>query len=127
VGGADGGFTSRAGAAATTRLLDAAREGAARRPTAVFCPCDEIAFGALHALRQAGLRCPEDVSVIGLDDHELAATFDLSTVAQPVAEMGAAAARWLGVTLETDVPQPVEDNLHPVKLVTRGTTGPAPA
>jgi LacI family transcriptional regulator, repressor for deo operon, udp, cdd, tsx, nupC, and nupG len=137
VGGADVGavgFTGRPGAVAMTRLLDAARDGAARRPTAVFCLCDEMAFGALHALQRAGLRCPEDVSVMGFDDHDLAAAYDLSTIAQPVEEQGAAAARWLGGALnetglnETGLSELNErvpgDRVHPVQLRLRGTTGP---
>ncbi len=53
-----------------------------RRPTAVFAASDEMAIGAMLAARDLGIRVPEDVSVIGIDDHELAAFFGLSTVAQ---------------------------------------------
>ena len=57
-------------------------------PTAVFAHCDEVALGAVRTLRRAGLRVPEDLSVIGIDDHPLAALTDLTTVAQPVREQG---------------------------------------
>ena len=123
------------------------------RPTAVFCQSDEMAFGAMHALRRSGLRCPEDVSVIGLDDHDLAETFDMTTIAQPVIEQGAAAARWVVGLLDRVVPAgavedeelaasgfegldmpgavpmpgPLEGHVHPVRLVLRGSTGHAPA
>ena len=51
-----------------------------------------MAIGVLRAARDLGLRVPEDVSVIGIDDHELADFFDLTTVAQPVHEQGRVAA-----------------------------------
>jgi hypothetical protein len=77
--------------------MDAASELVARpeRPTAVVAWSDEIAMGVLYAVRSAGLRVPQDVSVIGVDDHDLARLFDLTTVAQPVREQGRVAARLL--------------------------------
>jgi DNA-binding LacI/PurR family transcriptional regulator len=120
----DGSFTARGGELAMTALLS--RAGG--RPTAVFCHSDEMAFGALKALRRSGLRCPEDISIIGVDDHELADIFDVTTVAQPVASQGAAAARWVVSRLEGTAPDagpPVV--IHPVRLVLRGSTGPPPA
>jgi len=121
----DGLFTARGGERAMTALLSQP-DG---RPTAVFCQSDEMAFGALHALRRSGLSCPEDISIVGIDDHDLADTFDVTTVAQPVVAQGAAAARWLVARLETgnddDVAQD-DVSLHPVRLVLRGSTGPPP-
>jgi DNA-binding LacI/PurR family transcriptional regulator len=74
------------------RLLD-------HRPNldAVFCASDLMAVGALHALRQSGRRVPDDVAVIGFDDLPLASFTQpaLTTVHQPVEEMGAVAARRL--------------------------------
>ncbi|WP_405105141.1 LacI family transcriptional regulator [Micromonospora sp. NBC_01405] len=64
-------------------------------PTAIFAACDEMAMGAIRALRDAGLRVPQDVSVIGIDDHELSGVLGLSTIAQPAAEQGRLAARIL--------------------------------
>lgn len=122
----DGRFTAQGGERAMTALLS--QPGG--RPTAVFCQSDEMAFGAMHALRRTGLRCPEDVSIIGIDDHELAETFDVTTVAQALPEQGAAAARWVIARLEgstgtDDADEPV--SLHPVRLVLRGSTGPPPS
>lgn len=59
-------------------------------PTALFCFSDDMAFGALHALRQARLECPRDVSVIGFDDIRLSrfGTPSLTTVRQPMREIG---------------------------------------
>jgi LacI family repressor for deo operon, udp, cdd, tsx, nupC, and nupG len=121
----DGRFTARGGELAMTALLS--QPGG--RPTAVFCQSDEMAFGALRALRRSGLRCPGDVSIVGVDDHELTETFDMTTVAQPVVAQGAAAARWVvkALQLGTDAHLPVDEvNIHPARLVLRGSTGPAP-
>jgi LacI family repressor for deo operon, udp, cdd, tsx, nupC, and nupG len=133
----DGEFTPEGACRAVTELLT---EGA-EPPTALFCQSDEMAFGALGALRALGLRCPEDVSVVGFDGHELAATFDLTTVAQPVQDLGAHAARWLVGRLaawdddedddEDDRPEDADDvddelRLHAVRLDVRGSTGPPP-
>ena len=117
----DGNWTPRGGERAMTELLSAA----GGRPTAVFCQSDEMAFGALRALRRAGLRCPEEVSVLGFDDHELAETFDLTTVHQPVAALGAAAAEWVIGTLEDCEAARPGVVRHRTRLVLRGSTGPA--
>jgi LacI family transcriptional regulator len=65
------------------------------RPTAIFASNDLIALGALQALKELGLRCPEDVSLVGFDDLDLAKFTDppLTTVSQPGYELGATAAR----------------------------------
>jgi DNA-binding LacI/PurR family transcriptional regulator len=78
-----GEFTVAGGAAAAARLLDLPQP-----PTAIFAASDEMAIGALRAARLRGLAVPGDLSVIGIDDHELAEFFDLTTVAQPVREQG---------------------------------------
>jgi DNA-binding LacI/PurR family transcriptional regulator len=110
------------GAAAMTELLDAGPP-----PTAVFAESDEMAFGALQVLRRRGLRVPQDVSVVGFDDHEMAAAVDLTTVAQPVGEQGEVAAGMLLDLLGTErggrLPGEV---LLPTRLVVRGSTGPVP-
>jgi Transcriptional regulators len=59
-------------------------------PTAVYAHSDEVALGAMRTLRRAGLRIPEDISVIGIDNHPLAELTDLTTVSQPVRQQGAA-------------------------------------
>ncbi|HWR22555.1 MAG TPA: substrate-binding domain-containing protein, partial [Feifaniaceae bacterium] len=66
-------------------------------PTAVFCVSDEIAIGVMDYLDKLGYRVPEDVSVFGVDDIYLAGIFRprLSTVNQPVDEIGVQAARML--------------------------------
>ncbi len=119
-----GDFTVRGGLAATRLLLEAER-----RPTAVFAASDEMAVGAVHAVREIGLRVPEDVSVIGIDDHEMAEFFDLTTVAQPVREQGELAARLLLEALddELDDPPTPPSVTVPTRLVVRRTTAPPPS
>ena len=70
---------------------------AAQRPTAVFCANDLAALGALKACAAAGVRVPEECSVMGCDDIELArlVTPELSTIVVPARELGARAARML--------------------------------
>lgn len=56
----------------------------AARPTAVACGSDEIAFGVHMAARELGLRIPQDLSIVGIDDHPFAGLFSLTTVRQDV-------------------------------------------
>ena len=72
-------------------LASAAAHGA----TAVFAQNDLLAVGAIEALRDVGLSCPEDVSVMGFNDSPLIDHLDpaLSTIAMPMEEMGLRAAR----------------------------------
>ncbi|MFD4878921.1 LacI family DNA-binding transcriptional regulator [Streptomyces sp. NPDC058420] len=117
---ADGDYTVEGGERAMTELL-----AAARPPTAVFAQSDEMAMGALRALRRHRLRVPEDVSVVGFDDHELSDVVGLTTVAQPVAEQGAQAARLLLRQLdEPDAEPPAEQVRMPIRLVLRESTAP---
>ena len=94
-------------------------------PTAVFAYSDELAFGAIRHLQDAGLRVPEDISVVGVDDHPLAALFDLTTVAQAVPTQGRLAGR-LVLDLIADAPVDSEQIEVPAELVVRGSTGPVP-
>jgi DNA-binding LacI/PurR family transcriptional regulator len=68
---------------------------------------------------------PQDVSVIGIDDHEMAELLDLTTVAQPVVAQGVLAAEMI-LTALADPGQPMPAVTVPTELVVRGTTGPAP-
>lgn len=106
------------GARAMERLL-------ARRtlPTAVFAESDEMALGALHVLGRAGLNVPGQVSLIGFDDHEMATTADLTTIAQPVREQGELAARMLLEVLGGSASSGF-DVVLPTQLVVRRSTGP---
>lgn len=83
----------------------------------------KVALGAIRIIRRAGLRIPEDISIIGIDDHPLAALADLTTVRQPVSDQGARAARILLDLLQgkDDVDTAVT---VPTQLVVRRTTAP---
>lgn len=101
---------------------------AAGRPfTALFAFNDVSAISATHAFFEAGLRIPDDVSVVGFDDISSAAFQNpgLTTVRQPLREMGETAAQILLARLEDDeTERPRTVKLEP-ELVVRGTTGPA--
>ncbi|GAW50703.1 MULTISPECIES: LacI family DNA-binding transcriptional regulator [unclassified Nocardioides] len=116
----DGGFTMTGGMRAARELLDRPD-----RPTAVFAASDEMAIGMLRVARELGLRVPEDLSVIGIDDHEMADFFDLTTVAQPVHEQGRVAAQQVLAAMRNDDWEPQQVVL-PTELVVRRTTA-APA
>jgi LacI family transcriptional regulator len=62
----DGNWSASAGYDATVKLL-----ALKKRPTAIFCQNDRMAIGCYEALKEAGLRIPEDISVVGYDDEEI--------------------------------------------------------
>jgi DNA-binding LacI/PurR family transcriptional regulator len=90
------------------------------RPTAVLAATDRLALGVLEAAREAGLRLPEDLSVVGFDDIPAAAQARLTTVRQPLFEKGQAAGRLLTEGAAS------REVILPVELVVRGSTA-APA
>jgi LacI family transcriptional regulator len=97
--------------------------------TAVFCFNDIAAIGAIRALSDAGLSVPKDVSVVGFDDIQSAAysTPSLTTVRQPLTEMGKRGAEiLLDRIANRESPFPSEIVMAP-ELVVRESTGPAPA
>jgi LacI family repressor for deo operon, udp, cdd, tsx, nupC, and nupG len=94
------------------------------RPTAIFAESDEMAYGALWTLRRNGLRVPEDVAVIGFDDHAVAAVMDLSTMRQPVAEQALDVSSRLLAAIAGDEDAP-NDVVLPTELVVRGSTDAA--
>jgi DNA-binding LacI/PurR family transcriptional regulator len=94
-------------------------------PTAIFAEYDELAIGAMRTMRQAGIAVPDQISIVGIDDHEMASVVDLTTVAQPVHELGAVAARLLLDTVSGRLLEPTEVVL-PTRLLLRGSTGRAP-
>ncbi|WP_128255360.1 LacI family DNA-binding transcriptional regulator [Falsirhodobacter deserti] len=118
----EGDFSMGSGQAAARRIL-AMKD----RPTAVFCHSDGMAFGLMAELQRNGVRVPLEFSVAGFDDIELAehATPGLTTIRQERAEIGATAARTLLAILKGAVPEAA--TVLPVRLVERGSTGPAPA
>ena len=93
----EGDFHHEGGFACGAELL-----AAPDRPTAIFAGSDQQAFGVYEAARQRGLRIPQDLSIIGFDDLRVArwASPPLTTVRQPLAEMGRTAAQMLGDLVE---------------------------
>jgi DNA-binding LacI/PurR family transcriptional regulator len=83
-------WSVRGGAAAGERLLSTSP-----RPTGVFVASDEMAMGLLHTAGRLGVRVPDELSVVGVDDHEQAWVHGLTTVAQPVQHQGEEASRLL--------------------------------
>jgi LacI family transcriptional regulator len=126
--------THQPGYVATQRLLATrATLPAAQRFSALFAFNDISAIGAIRAIREAGLRVPEDVSVIGFDDISSAAFQNpgLTTVRQPLEQMGVLAAETVlgqiqsALQPEADVePRPSHLTVEP-ELIIRGSTGPA--
>ncbi|MEY4061267.1 MAG: hypothetical protein RIQ31_929 [Actinomycetota bacterium] len=95
-------------------------------PTAVFCNSDEMAIGVIMAVKDLGLQVPQDVSVIGIDNHDLSEFFGLSTVNQRVREQAKTATMWLLEILD-DADPDVRVNRHesvewPVSLLVRSST-----
>ena len=119
-----GGYSVHAGAAAAAQFVEMHP-----RPTAVMASCDATAIGFLRAVRDAGLKPPADVSVIGFDGLEFTAYNEppLTTMSQPRVEMGQAGARALLRMLRE--PGVAADSLSatlPAALIKRGSVaGPA--
>jgi len=103
------------------------------RPTAICCANDEIAFGTMHAAHLAGLRCPDDISIVGFDDGLWATACQpaLTTVRQPLADL---AERAVGLIVEAanspgrirraaldDMPAPmmIRDSTRPLRTADR--------
>ena len=112
------------GLAAGGELLDLP---AATRPTAIVCFNDKVAVGVLEAAAARGMRVPEDLSVTGFDDIDVsrATTPRLTTVRQPLQEMGRVAVTMLMRQLEGHAHEALSIELA-TELVVRESTGPAP-
>lgn len=95
----------------------------AEPPTAIVCCSDMQAVGAITAVRDAGRSVPDDVSVVGFDDIELAAHIGLTTVRQPLYRSGELGAQLLLEALGDQPPEPVAHELD-LELVARTSTAP---
>jgi len=115
-------FEIKGGARAGGALLDLPEP-----PTAIFAFNDNTAIGVLQAARARGVRVPEDLSVVGFDDveHATIVTPTLTTVRQPLAEMGRTAVSLLVRLLERQRFETLHVELA-TRLVIRESTGPAP-
>jgi LacI family repressor for deo operon, udp, cdd, tsx, nupC, and nupG len=115
-----GDFSIESGVVAGERLL-----ASADPPTAIFCLNDEMAMGVLHTAQRRNLRVPADLSIVGVDDirYSRYAYPPLTTVAQPMREMGTHAVRvLLGILNGGATPPPTV--ILPHTLVVRASTAP---
>ena len=116
----EGDFTDASGTAAARRLLSA-------QVTAIFAASDIMALGALKVIREAGLQVPKDVALVGFDDMPIAAALQpaLTTVRQPVEQLGAMAADLLLGLLDCppDGRPPPQELILPTKLIVRESCG----
>jgi LacI family repressor for deo operon, udp, cdd, tsx, nupC, and nupG len=115
-----GGFTLPDSRAAMNELFS--RPGP--RPTAVFAASDEMAFGAMLAAQDHGLSIPGDFSVIGIDDHDYAESFGLTTMAQDPFDQGASATRILLDELAGAEPRSRSVRCPVTLIVRRSTAAP---
>jgi len=97
-------------------------------PTLVLCGNDVQAVGAMSAARRVGLRVPEDVSITGFDDLEIAGAVHpgLTTVRVPHREMGIEAARTMAMHLSDDQPLPPQRIALAADIIMRGSLAPPP-
>jgi DNA-binding LacI/PurR family transcriptional regulator len=118
-----GGYTRESGYEQTLALLDLPRDS---RPTAIFGGDDRIAVGALEALKERGVRVPEDISVAGVNDSIEGATGHppLTSLRQPSSEIGQEAVNLLLAHVR-GVKDPGRKAVFPGTLIVRGTTGRA--
>jgi len=116
----EGDFTQPDGYAGACALLDSKNP-----PTAIFASNDVMAMGAMDAVRSRGLRVPEDISIVGFDDIPQAALVHpaLTTVRQPLEQMGRVAAQML-VDMLKDPEKEINRVELPTELIARGSTLP---
>jgi DNA-binding LacI/PurR family transcriptional regulator len=115
----EGGWSEEAGRRAMAAML-------VDRPDAVFVGTDRMAVGALRAIREAGMRCPEDVAIVSFDGIISPDQTDprLTSVTQPVAQMAAQAVVLLQAVIDGSG-DPAEQIVLPTELVVRESCGAA--
>ena len=116
--------TPEPGYALVKKLLEQRRDF-----TAIFCFNDVAAIGAIRAISDAGLRVPEDISVVGFDDIISAAYYkpSITTVRQPLREMGTMGAQVVLDRIKHPEKEYPEEIVMQPELIVRESTGPAPA
>lgn len=108
----------------TARSADAAVRGifaTGNMPTAIFAASDEMAIGVMGAARRMGLKVPQDISVIGVDNHDIAESVGLTTVGQPIDAIPEVAA-WQLISRMEDNSEPPGKFVLPVQLIVREST-----
>lgn len=114
-----GDFTVAEGVRAAAGIFDLAGPN----PTAIFCGSDEMALGLLFEAQRRGIRVPEELSVVGIDDHDFSKAAGLTTIAQNPWEHGRAAATIVLSELDGKK-EPQKKPYMPFELVVRNTTAP---
>lgn len=116
----DGDFLRKSGFEAAQKLL-----ALDDRPTAIFAANDTSAYGAIAAIREAGLSVPGDISVVGFDDIPIASQLhpQLTTVRQPLQQMARASVNLL-LALIAGLDAPSEQIVLPTQLIVRESTTP---
>lgn len=112
-----GQFTAEGGRVAMERLLDLDDP-----PTAVFAMSDEMAFGAIRAIQDRKLKMPNDVAIVGVDDHEIATMVGLTTVRLYPRKIGALAAGRLLALVDPNIESGEGGELESPYLVVRNST-----
>lgn len=120
----DAPYTREGGEQATRSLLSLPEP-----PTAIFASNDQIAIGALAVARELGVRVPDDLSVVGMDDIDAAAVISppLTTLRRPQYEYGETAMRFLLERIAGSAPTEPRRHLYPCELVVRGSAAPPPS
>lgn len=113
-----GDYSFECGVAAAKDLLTLST-----RPTAVFCSSDRTAFGFISTLSASGVRVPDDISVVGFDDLDIAEHYipSLTTIHQPRRKVGEMAAKLLLSLIAGDQPEVTHEQIEPW-LVVRNST-----
>ena len=119
---AEGKYTQKGGYDAARALL-----ALPETPTAIFACNDLSALGAMTAIREAGLRIPEDISLVGFDDILLASQMHpaLTTIRQPLHDMGRSAVNML-MALIVGLELPSQQTVLPTELIIRESTAAPP-
>jgi DNA-binding LacI/PurR family transcriptional regulator len=114
-------YTQEGGYVTCMRLLDGGR------PDAIFAANDQMALGAIEAMRERGLDAPRDIAIVGYDDIDLARVMQpqLTTVRADLVEAGRLAAERLTKLLDGEEPTPVQTEL-PTTVVIRSSCGCSP-
>ncbi|MBM6596541.1 LacI family DNA-binding transcriptional regulator [Microvirga pudoricolor] len=120
----EGAFVFATGVAAAEAFLRLKK-----RPTGVFAACDESAIGFVKTVQAAGIRIPQDVSVIGFDGIEVSDYIEppLTTFRQPMYDMGRAGAQILLNMMQGEAATGIPNVRMPLRLLERGTTSVAPS
>lgn len=117
-------FSYRSGLEAAERLL-----ARSPRPTAIFASNDDMAAAAIGVAHRIGLHVPDDISIVGFDDTEIATSIwpELTTIRQPIAPMARTAIDLLNQRHQSDDTAAVAERVLPHELVVRESSGPPPA